>query len=293
MITQDFQITDAARALAAQVPEPLVKRLHFAVDADRTLTRSDRTVSPAMQAAIQAVFAAGGQLHLCTGRQYAVLFDSLLKFFPAAAHHVVAGGSTIITTQGETLWEHSMPGKLVWQLIQQAQLNHCRYAFGLGKTIFTSSHMQEHLRKSYGSAIPFGDTTQLETVLENQTVLALFIGDLNPAMHRILQQFTDQISYIEMANYEGNLYVDVSAKGVNKATGLAEFAKLHNVPLSEIITVGDEANDLEMIRAGWGVAMGNAIPELKTQAKLIIDHTDNDGLAQFVLALIERRQQLS
>ncbi len=289
----DFSISDQARAFAAQVPEAIVKRLHIAVDADRTLTRSDRTVSPATQAAIAAVYAVGGQMHLCTGRQYCVLRGSLMQFFPPQAVHVVSGGAGIVTTAGEIVWERTLSGSLVWQLIQQAQLSDCEYAFGVGPTVYASEGLPTRFKKSFGEGVQLGDMTQLETLLKTQSVQALFIGRLTPAMLQTLETLRADINYKEMANYEGKSYVDVTAKGVHKAAGLTELARLQQVPLEEIITVGDEANDLEMIRAGWGVAMGNAIPELKASAKLTIDETDNDGLAQFVMALIERRQQLS
>jgi Cof subfamily protein (haloacid dehalogenase superfamily) len=292
-MTDSFPLSQRARDLAAKVPEALVRRLHIAVDADRTLTRSDRTVSPATQAAIKAVYAAGGQMHLCTGRQYSVLIGSLIQFFPEQAVHVVSGGAGIITTKGELIWENTLPGSLVWQLIQQAQLNGCEFAFGIGATVYASEGLPARFKKSYGDSVQLGDMSQLATVLKTQRIQALFIGKLTQPMLDELKSHSAEINYKEMANYEGNIYVDVTAKGVHKAAGLTELAKIQAVPLAEIITVGDEANDLEMIKAGWGVAMGNAIPELKALAKLIIDHTDNDGLAQFVMALIERKQQLS
>lgn len=289
---QDFPLSDQARAFAAQVPAAIVTRLHIAVDADRTLTRTDRTVSSATQAAIRAVYAAGGQMHLCTGRQYSVLRNSLMQFFPESATHVVSGGAGSIKTTGELIWEQPLPGALVLELVNEAQKNHCEFAFGLGAVIYASAGLPQRFRKSYGDAIELGDVSQLPTILKTTSVQAVFLSKLNPAMQQTLRAHSAEIDYREMANYEGELYVDVTAKGVNKASGLATLARLQHVPLDEIITVGDEANDLEMIRAGWGVAMGNAIPELKAVAKLTVDHTDADGLAQFVMALIERRQQL-
>jgi hydroxymethylpyrimidine pyrophosphatase-like HAD family hydrolase len=38
--------------------------------------------------------------------------------------------------------------------------------------------------------------------------------------------------------------------------------------------------------------MGNAVPGLKEIAKLVIGNTDDDGLAEFLLALIEARKIL-
>src|SRR5438093_770234 len=55
------------------------------------------------------------------------------------------------------------------------------------------------------------------------------------------------------------------------------------IPLSEIIAVGDNLNDLEMIRtAGLGVAMGNAPPELRAQAGYVTSTNDKEGLAEVI-----------
>jgi hypothetical protein len=62
--------------------------------------------------------------------------------------------------------------------------------------------------------------------------------------------------------------------------------------MEQIITVGDGLNDFEMIEATFGVAMGNAAPDLKKIAKLTIGQTDDDGLAEFLMALIAARKIL-
>jgi hydroxymethylpyrimidine pyrophosphatase-like HAD family hydrolase len=47
-----------------------------------------------------------------------------------------------------------------------------------------------------------------------------------------------------------------------------------------VVAIGDQANDLEMIQwAGLGLAMGNAIPELKSIANQQLPSIDEDGVA--------------
>ena len=51
--------------------------------------------------------------------------------------------------------------------------------------------------------------------------------------------------------------------------------------------MGDDVNDIPMIRsAGLGVAMGNAIPEVKAAADRIAPTHDNDGLVEVVAWLL-------
>ncbi|RCW69721.1 Cof-type HAD-IIB family hydrolase [Saliterribacillus persicus] len=77
--------------------------------------------------------------------------------------------------------------------------------------------------------------------------------------------------------------IEVVRKGMNKAVGLKKVAHYFHIDQSNIIAFGDEDNDLEMIEyAGTGVAMGNAIQDLKNIANHIAKTNEQDGIAEFL-----------
>jgi hypothetical protein len=77
--------------------------------------------------------------------------------------------------------------------------------------------------------------------------------------------------------------IEVIKKGMNKAVGLQQIADYFAIPKERIIAFGDENNDLEMIDyAGVGVAMGNAIDELKSIAKYVTDTNEDNGIGSFL-----------
>lgn len=77
--------------------------------------------------------------------------------------------------------------------------------------------------------------------------------------------------------------IEIVKKGMNKAIGLQKVAYYYNIPADHIIAFGDEDNDLEMVEfAGTGVAMGNAIDELKNIAKHVTDTNEQDGIGTFL-----------
>ncbi|WP_347550777.1 Cof-type HAD-IIB family hydrolase [Pseudalkalibacillus hwajinpoensis] len=90
--------------------------------------------------------------------------------------------------------------------------------------------------------------------------------------------------------------IEIVRAGLNKAVGLKRLANHFNVPQDRIIAFGDEDNDLEMIEyAGTGVAMGNAINQLKNIANEITLTNEQDGLAAFLeerlnIAIKDKRQ---
>jgi hypothetical protein len=68
---------------------------------------------------------------------------------------------------------------------------------------------------------------------------------------------------------------------VSKWQALQQLAAQQGIAHEEIIAVGDDHNDLDMIRyAGLGIAMGNAVPEVQAAADVITASNAEDGLVQ-------------
>jgi hydroxymethylpyrimidine pyrophosphatase-like HAD family hydrolase len=70
---------------------------------------------------------------------------------------------------------------------------------------------------------------------------------------------------------------------VTKWSGIRRLAAGWGIADEEICAVGDDVNDIPMIRAaGLGVAMGNAVPEVLAAADRIAPTHDHDGLVDVV-----------
>lgn len=77
--------------------------------------------------------------------------------------------------------------------------------------------------------------------------------------------------------------IEIVRAGLNKAVGLDKISRYFHIPQDRIIAFGDEDNDLEMLDyAGVGVAMGNAINELKDVASHITGTNEEDGIGAFL-----------
>jgi hydroxymethylpyrimidine pyrophosphatase-like HAD family hydrolase len=76
---------------------------------------------------------------------------------------------------------------------------------------------------------------------------------------------------------------EIAPRGNTKWTGVQRLAEAWDISPEAICAVGDDVNDLPMIEgAGLGVAMGNALPEVRAAADRIAPTHDEDGLAQVV-----------
>lgn len=79
------------------------------------------------------------------------------------------------------------------------------------------------------------------------------------------------------------IVLEIFNKECNKGNAVRELADIFGFSMDEVISIGDQQNDYEMIKyAGLGVAMGNAIDELKSIANYITDTNDNDGVAKVI-----------
>jgi Cof subfamily protein (haloacid dehalogenase superfamily) len=76
------------------------------------------------------------------------------------------------------------------------------------------------------------------------------------------------------------LLTEFSHPDVHKGSALAWLAARLGIPLAEVLAVGDDWNDLEMLRtAGLGLAVANAHPDVSAIADAIVPSVEEDGVA--------------
>lgn len=89
----------------------------------------------------------------------------------------------------------------------------------------------------------------------------------------------EELGGLEVSGAMGN-NLEINAPGINKGVGLLKLGGLLGIEREEIMACGDGNNDLQMIRmAGLGVAMANALPEVKGCADYITGTNNQDGVA--------------
>lgn len=92
----------------------------------------------------------------------------------------------------------------------------------------------------------------------------------------IKEPFLDQVT----AAFSAPFYLEFTMKGIDKAKALNEIAAQLSITQNEILSFGDGQNDRSIIEyAGTGIAMGNAVDELKEIADDVTLSNDEDGIA--------------
>ena len=78
--------------------------------------------------------------------------------------------------------------------------------------------------------------------------------------------------------------LEILPPNVNKMNGLKAALNFYRIPREQLAAFGDEENDKDMLEyAGIGVAMGNAIPEIKQIADITVGSNDDDGVANYLI----------
>ncbi len=79
------------------------------------------------------------------------------------------------------------------------------------------------------------------------------------------------------------MYIDMLPENVNKGTALAEYSKLLNIPMENIITIGDYYNDIEMLSAVPVSACVEGSPkELMDICKIHVGKMENGAIADLI-----------
>ena len=98
-------------------------------------------------------------------------------------------------------------------------------------------------------------------------------------MARLAEKFPECV----LTPFAGEDWYRFAHKNANKLCAVTATAEALAIPMEQVAAFGDDYIDLEMLRGcGFGVAMGNAIPEVRAAAKFVCDTNDNDGVAKWL-----------
>ncbi|MDA3931845.1 MAG: HAD family hydrolase [Tenericutes bacterium] len=95
---------------------------------------------------------------------------------------------------------------------------------------------------------------------------------------QVVEDIKDDFPELQF-NKSGGMAYDVNPTGDLKAEGVRKMIEHFNYDLEEVYAIGDNYNDVKMLKSvGHGVAMGNAVDELKDIAEYVTDDIDKQGV---------------
>ena len=89
------------------------------------------------------------------------------------------------------------------------------------------------------------------------------------------------------SGYNNSRWIAINPGKLNKYESLKLLGTNLSIETDEMIFFGDSRNDLEVIQGvGCGVAMGNAISDIKEKAKYVTLTNNEDGIKVFLVKII-------
>ncbi|MDR1388754.1 MAG: Cof-type HAD-IIB family hydrolase [Treponema sp.] len=272
----------------------------IAFDLDGTTLNSSNEISPGNRAALEKAYRMGKILVPCTGRALNHLSDALTRLlnelgFDAFPYIITANGAqAYYLPRRELIITHNIDEKTALELLAEcrscdgqvyASFGHegCTDSKGLAWETGTMPRMvEEYSEKWY---IPITDAEPL--IKWKGGVLKLTVNF--PSAEAAAKHHWDLSRWPAVSTVSGaDGSLEFVKAGISKAHTLGFVAERAGVKMENIMAIGDHFNDLEMIEAvGFGVAMGNAIPQLKEKADWITLSNDEDGLAVAISKIIQ------
>lgn len=271
----------------------MIKYKLICIDVDGTLYNDDKIIPLENIQAIQEAAAKGIQTVIATGRMYnyGTLYGGILGVDTLT----IASNGAFVKYQEEILRHESLPLKDVLFIKDKIERSGLFAHYNGSNTLICKGDLGDGNGYVHANAILPEDkkieiivTEDLEKELrkmKNDFLKAIIFSNGNQdALKKLRDEFISLPRFEVVSSSRSN--IEVYKKGVSKAHGIEALIKRLGISREEVIAIGDEENDLSMIRyAGMGVAMGNATEEVKQAAKMITDTNNNAGVGKAIRAL--------
>ena len=221
-----------------------MKAIFFDIDGTLIDTLNGRTkISPRVERGIRHLQDEGHYVFIATGRPYSFLDDNIRNF------------GDLLETKGI---QYVLVGERKSYLDQKSQE-------------FYEFYENIHIPRSYFES---------EYQLENLNVYKFEIfGKTSEVIEECKEWLKDYEDYGFFHSIHPS-HLEVYYKENHKATGIIKALEHLNISIEDSYAFGDGENDIEMLATvGCGIAMGNAVKEVKVHAKKVTDSVSRDGVA--------------
>ena len=241
-------------------------------DLDGTLICSDGSISERTKSILKSCQSRGIYVVIATARYWIGAERYIEEIQP---DYEITTDGTLIHRHGEQIYSCNLETEDTNKIIQDilARDNKTEITVAAGRRVFWNS---EHISES-------------EKL--HKAVYYDYLKPLSCQANKIVAELPDYETALEIANknhcrlqsYRGEKWYAFLPKTAGKVQAIRELAKILNISLNEIAAFGDDKNDIEMLKmCGTGVAVNNAIWEVKDIADSVTLSNDENGVAEWI-----------
>ncbi len=269
------------------------------IDIDGTLLDSAGQLPAANLEAIRDAVAQGAHVALVTGRSYPFA-RPVADPLPSSVTLIVSNGAVERTMDGAMLARRLLDREVARTVLAATLPYRSGAALIFDRDdgrqmVFETMDWEHPGRKGYWARNQalIARTVPLEDALDDDPIQVMFNGG-SDAMRLLAGELRPgaaafAVSLTEYVHRDFSL-IDVTAPTATKGRALAWRAEQLGLTPDEVMAVGDNFNDIEMLEyAGTPVVMDNAVPGLKERGWHVTGHQDDAGLAHAIRRFALRR----
>lgn len=281
----------------------------IAIDIDGTLLNSNSQVSNENKKAISYALSKSVDVVLSSGRMPNTIIP-IANEIKANKYLIAGNGSLIYNIQNEKLiYTNYLSKEKVLEVVDFCEKHSMFYNVYTTTSILTKSldyntlfYFNENKKNPEDKKINISIMDNIYEYVkkyQNNDFLKITICDNNEfVFKRIIQKLTEikNVDILKVLHMSKKIikhgsgtheikyfYTEITNKNVNKWTAIKELTKILNIKEEEVIAIGDNFNDAEMIKnAGIGVATRNSFPEIQNIANIVVSSNDENGVAEAI-----------
>lgn len=255
----------------------------IALDLDGTLTNHDKEVTPITRQALMKAQKDGAHIILASGRPtygIAPIADHL-EINKYDGYVLSYNGGKIVKWQTkEEIYSNHLPNDVIPILYNYAKKKgHALLGYS-GKEIITEMPDDKYVKEeSRINKMQIRKINNLMESLEPNPTKLLMTGDPS-LMIKAEEELSELVGNRMDVFRSAPFFIELVPRGIDKAQSLNRLLGLIGLTSNDMIAFGDGYNDLSMLKlAGIGVAMANAVPEVRAEADFITKSNEEDGVA--------------
>lgn len=264
----------------------------IAFDLDGTLLNSDKVLTPRNKAALERAAEKGILIVPTTGRLFKGM-PAEIRQFPFLRYAITINGAAVFDTEtGDNIYRAEIPLENALEImtyLDQFPIVYDCYKDNTGwmtqsmwdqAEVFAPNAYYVHSIRTNRKPVP-----ELKEFLRQQggSVQKIQLFSTDPELRTaLLQELPRRFSHLAVSSSVSR-NVEINHEDANKGSALMALASRLGLDRNQVIAFGDGLNDISMIReAGIGVAMQNAVEEVRTAADLITGSCEESGVAMVI-----------
>ncbi|HWG86043.1 MAG TPA: HAD family hydrolase [Deinococcales bacterium] len=254
------------------------------IDVDGTYVGRGAVVHPDIPLALQEARDRGVKLALCTGRPAYSLAGDYARAVAPNGLHIFQNGAAVNAADGTAAHIEELPRDAYAGMVELSRADARPLEVYTARALHIER--QDALTRRHAELLGTEPVVTDLLTLPDPPVRVQWVVRMDdlPEVQEKTARFPDlELNWAQQMDMADVAFASVTRRGTSKVSAAEWLAGHYGLTLQAVAMVGDGLGDLEIVRAaGFGIAMGNAEPEVKAAAKAVVGDVNDGGLAEAV-----------